>query len=278
MNNTALYLGDIKLPVNPAGIQYRIPALSARYELVGAGEAEVLAGARLADVKIEGFFPAEPRHYAREALSPGEYIDGIREVVESGEPQRLVYVGEGWDLNMLVSVQEPVFSERGGSMDVDYQLTLRKWVPIEIGLYVGKKGRDSTRQTLAVENEKKGGGTYTVKSGDTLSHIAKYTLGDSGRWREIYALNKDTVKNPNLIYAGQELLLPEGAAGSVPSRKSGSSAGSGTKAGAGSGAGGSASGAENVIDLVQSGGSDWVVGANIAPTYNGAQDMVRAYR
>ena len=36
--------------------------------------------------------------------------------------------------------------------------------------------------------------TYTVDSGDNLSAIAKQELGDANRWREIYELNKDTLK------------------------------------------------------------------------------------
>ena len=50
--------------------------------------------------------------------------------------------------------------------------------------------------------------TYTVKSGDCLWNIAKKYLGDGSRYNEIYNLNKDKIKNPNLIYAGQVLTLP----------------------------------------------------------------------
>jgi hypothetical protein len=51
--------------------------------------------------------------------------------------------------------------------------------------------------------------TYTVKSGDSLSKIAKEQLGDAGRWREIYNLNRDQISDPNLIRPGQELALPK---------------------------------------------------------------------
>jgi nucleoid-associated protein YgaU len=51
-------------------------------------------------------------------------------------------------------------------------------------------------------------GMYTVQSGDSLSKIAKTLLGDMNRWREIHELNKDTVKNPDLIQAGQTLKIP----------------------------------------------------------------------
>jgi nucleoid-associated protein YgaU len=49
---------------------------------------------------------------------------------------------------------------------------------------------------------------YVVKSGDTLSKIAKELYGDGNRWREIFEANKDQIENPNLIRPGWELLIP----------------------------------------------------------------------
>lgn len=51
--------------------------------------------------------------------------------------------------------------------------------------------------------------TYVVKSGDSLSKIAKELLGDAKRWPEIFEANRDKIKDPNLIYPGQELLIPK---------------------------------------------------------------------
>ena len=50
--------------------------------------------------------------------------------------------------------------------------------------------------------------TYVVKSGDSLSKIAKELLGDAKRWKEIFEANKDKIRDPNLIYPGQELRIP----------------------------------------------------------------------
>jgi nucleoid-associated protein YgaU len=50
--------------------------------------------------------------------------------------------------------------------------------------------------------------TYTVKSGDTLSKIAKEHLGDANAYMRIFEANKDQLKNPDLIKPGQVLKLP----------------------------------------------------------------------
>lgn len=50
--------------------------------------------------------------------------------------------------------------------------------------------------------------TYIVVSGDCLWNIAKTHLGSGSRYIEIYNLNKDIIKNPELISIGQKLILP----------------------------------------------------------------------
>lgn len=51
-------------------------------------------------------------------------------------------------------------------------------------------------------------GMYTVKSGDTLSKIAKYVYGDANKYPKIFESNKDQLANPDLIKVGQRLRLP----------------------------------------------------------------------
>ena len=50
--------------------------------------------------------------------------------------------------------------------------------------------------------------TYTVKSGDTLSQIAKDHLGNAGAYMKIFELNKDVLTDPDKIKPGQVLRLP----------------------------------------------------------------------
>jgi nucleoid-associated protein YgaU len=51
--------------------------------------------------------------------------------------------------------------------------------------------------------------TYTVVKGDSLSRIAKHLYGKASDWHKIYEANKDTIKDPDLIYPGQTLTIPE---------------------------------------------------------------------
>ena len=50
--------------------------------------------------------------------------------------------------------------------------------------------------------------TYTVKSGDTLSEIAKRELGSPGKYMEIFNANKDQLSDPDKIKPGQVLKIP----------------------------------------------------------------------
>jgi LysM repeat protein len=50
--------------------------------------------------------------------------------------------------------------------------------------------------------------TYTVKSGDTLSKIAKSELGDAQAYGRIFEANRDQLSDPDKIRPGQVLKIP----------------------------------------------------------------------
>jgi nucleoid-associated protein YgaU len=49
---------------------------------------------------------------------------------------------------------------------------------------------------------------YDVKSGDTLSKVAKQFYGDANRYNEIFEANKPMLKSADAIYPGQKLRIP----------------------------------------------------------------------
>jgi len=50
---------------------------------------------------------------------------------------------------------------------------------------------------------------YTVRFGDSLSQIAERYYGDAVKYKEVFAANQDIVADPNKIYPGQRLEIPD---------------------------------------------------------------------
>ena len=48
---------------------------------------------------------------------------------------------------------------------------------------------------------------YTVRSGDTLSGIARHEYGSAADWPALWWINRHAVPNPDVIAAGQRLAL-----------------------------------------------------------------------
>ncbi len=49
---------------------------------------------------------------------------------------------------------------------------------------------------------------YEIKSGDSLSKIAKEYYGNAMDYPKIFEANKEVIKDPNLIYPGQKIRIP----------------------------------------------------------------------
>lgn len=49
---------------------------------------------------------------------------------------------------------------------------------------------------------------YIIQKGDTLSKIAQEQLGKAHRWKYLYELNKDRIKDPNKLRVGQRIIIP----------------------------------------------------------------------
>ncbi|MBP2831988.1 LysM peptidoglycan-binding domain-containing protein [Aquimarina sp. U1-2] len=49
---------------------------------------------------------------------------------------------------------------------------------------------------------------HTVKSGESLSKIAKHYYGDPMKYKAIFDANTSILKNPDIIHPDQELVIP----------------------------------------------------------------------
>jgi len=50
---------------------------------------------------------------------------------------------------------------------------------------------------------------YLIKSGDTLSAIAKQFYGDPNKYPKIFEANREVIKDANLIFPGQKIRIPK---------------------------------------------------------------------
>lgn len=75
----------------------------------------------------------------------------------------------------------------------------------------------NTRHVDQVDDDAVSGGSagvakprvYTVESGDTLSKISKAHYGDANQYNKIFEANRPNLKDPDAIYPGQVLVIPE---------------------------------------------------------------------
>lgn len=107
----------------------------------------------------------------------------------------LNYYGSAALHTNLYRANAAAFAKTGGRLNTGMTLIL----PAQLG--------SATR--LAERELGEGETAYAVKAGDSLSLIAKNQYGDATQWKAIYEANKDVIKNPNVIYVGQILVLPE---------------------------------------------------------------------
>ncbi len=50
---------------------------------------------------------------------------------------------------------------------------------------------------------------YEIKSGDTLSKLAKEYYGDANKYPKIFEANREVIKDPDKIYVGQKIRIPK---------------------------------------------------------------------
>ncbi len=81
----------------------------------------------------------------------------------------------------------------------------REKIVLVLGNTQGVARVDDQLVVAAVEPE---AALYTVKSGDSLSKIAKAHYGDAMKYPVIFEANKPMLKNPDKIYPGQVLRIP----------------------------------------------------------------------
>jgi nucleoid-associated protein YgaU len=74
--------------------------------------------------------------------------------------------------------------------------------PIEEGRYLIEKEEQVASEIKVSQRE------YVIQKGDSLWKIAEKELGSGHRWKYLYELNKDRIKSPSKLKAGQKIIIP----------------------------------------------------------------------
>lgn len=115
------------------------------------------------------------------------------------------YVGRNSISNALITSFQTGHTNKitGGCT---FTMTIKE-VRIAKTAYVAK-GNKVTGKVTQVAKNTTSQKYHTVKKGDTLWGIATQYYGNGAQYTKIFNANKGTIKNADLIYVGQKILIP----------------------------------------------------------------------
>lgn len=219
----SVYLGEVLLPVTPSKLTLKIKGQNKTLDLISGQQINLLKNPALSEISLEVMLPHERYPFVNGELQSIDYYLSYLEtlIITKKHFQYIVsrVTPAGTPLydtsSMTVSLEEySIIDDAENGMDVTVKLDLKQWR--EYGTKTAQLVQPATateKAQVTIETQRDTSSapqvkTYTVVSGDCLWNIAKKLLGDGARYPEIYELNKDKIKNPNLIQPGQVLTLP----------------------------------------------------------------------
>lgn len=221
----------VTIPVNPEELEITKELNYDTYANLDKKEILKLQEEKLLELEIESILEKTVSSVSvtNEPWKPETYLDVFNGWKDNRTPVRVVCSDGQIDFEgYIVAVTH---GYQGGSDDYDYSLTIvqersiqlianidysYKKIDIEYNVLrytppvnpTVNKTNNSTGSDSSSSSSSGQSGTYTVKSGDTLSSIARAYYGNASKWPDIFNANKDKIKNANLIYPGQVLTIP----------------------------------------------------------------------
>ena len=213
------YLDGVELPVTPSSLKLRIKNQNETVSLINDGEIKFLKAPGLTEIQFDALLPQTGYPFARGGGGASYYLSLLERLKAGKRPFRFLVsriIPRGallFDTNLLVSLEEYQVREDAQElgMDVEVSVSLKRYQ--SYGTRTVQPAKKAKAVRISGPKREEGSppeiSTHKVEAGDCLWNLAKQYLGDGSRYNEIYELNRDIVQNPNLIYVGQELKLPE---------------------------------------------------------------------
>lgn len=204
----------IRFPMLPEKIQMGADAKYMTYSIISLGDVKIPRGKATKEISWSGMFPGAARKgnsLIRKFTKPETLIKRLEKCRDNGTKCTLLCTETCINYTVYVSSFKGKYSGGCGDFFYDIKFIVVQEIKIHTTSELKIKKpttRAPSRRTSSSNNQGKTR-TYTVKSGDTLWGIAQRFLGNGAKYMQIYNLNKDKIKNPNLIYVGQKLTLPK---------------------------------------------------------------------
>lgn len=217
-----MYLDGVAMPITPSKVEVKITDQNKALNLIDGTEINILKELGLSKVSFELLLPNVSYPFAKNAERADYYLS-LFERLKTGKKSfqwilsRSMPNGKHlFDTNLTVGLEDyQITDDVGIGFDTKVKINLKQWKSYGTKTVTIKPAPTPTEPPKAVvepapreTTTAPEPTTYTVQRGDCLWNIAKKYLGNGSRWQEIYNLNKDKIKNPNLIYAGQVLTMP----------------------------------------------------------------------
>ena len=205
------------MPEVPSAITIKTGNRNKTVELLNGDTINLLKSKGLQDISLTLAFPMlEGRRTAeyyiglfdkfKRKRKPTQFI--LTRTTPDGKPLE--------DTNVKVSIEDFSRNEDASKpFEVTYSVNLKEYTDYGTQTVTVKKVQKNgkTQKVASVKKEREKNNApkakkYTVKAGDTLWSIAAKYLGSGAKYIQIYEANRNILSNPNIIKAGQELIIP----------------------------------------------------------------------
>lgn len=226
------YLGkDVLLPVAPESLKMKINGKNKTMTLINDGEINLLKVAGLTDISFEVMLPQIQQYpfavYTNGFKDASYYLKKLEELKSSLQPfqfivSRMTPNGKNlFSTDIKVSLEDYTINENANNgLDINVSINLKQYreystkiIAVTIKQEQNRPAQSTPTPTATVAPARNASTapktrTYTVVKGDCLWNIAKKYYGNGSKYKDIYNANKSKIKNPNLIYPGQVLVIP----------------------------------------------------------------------
>ena len=224
-----VYIDKMLCPIAPGKLQLKIKNQNKTVNLMNDGEVNILKMPGLTEISFDLLLPNVKYPFAvykSKFKNAKHYLDTLEDLKIKSKPFYFKVIRTFpngkvlFDTNMKVSLEDYDIKEdskEGFDVTVSIKLKQYKDFGTKIPNIIKEESSEKeTEVTVAVEETRptenspapSSNQSYTVQKGDTLWNIAKKFYGDGSNYVAIYEANKDKIKNPNLIYEGQVLTIP----------------------------------------------------------------------